>query len=93
MVSDHSPCTAELKRFDIGDFGVAWGGIALGSDADFCVFAPDDAFVVNPEHLYHKNQVTPYAGRPLAGVVRGTWLRGTRIDDEPRGQLIARGEA
>lgn len=28
IVSDHSPCTAELKRFDVGDFGVAWGGIA-----------------------------------------------------------------
>jgi allantoinase len=28
VVSDHSPCTAELKRFDTGDFGAAWGGIA-----------------------------------------------------------------
>jgi allantoinase len=28
VVSDHSPCTPELKRFDIGDFGLAWGGIA-----------------------------------------------------------------
>ncbi|MFD8500489.1 allantoinase AllB [Amycolatopsis sp. NPDC059657] len=28
VVSDHSPCTAELKRFDSGDFGEAWGGIA-----------------------------------------------------------------
>jgi allantoinase len=28
VVSDHSPCTAELKRFDTGDFGQAWGGIA-----------------------------------------------------------------
>ena len=28
VVSDHSPCTAELKRFDTGDFGDAWGGIA-----------------------------------------------------------------
>jgi allantoinase len=28
VVSDHSPCTPELKRLDIGDFGVAWGGIA-----------------------------------------------------------------
>jgi allantoinase len=28
VVSDHSPCTAELKRQDTGDFGVAWGGIA-----------------------------------------------------------------
>ena len=28
IVTDHSPCTVDLKRFDIGDFGVAWGGIA-----------------------------------------------------------------
>jgi allantoinase len=28
VVSDHSPCTASLKRFDTGDFGAAWGGIA-----------------------------------------------------------------
>jgi allantoinase len=28
VVSDHSPCTADLKRLDTGDFGVAWGGIS-----------------------------------------------------------------
>jgi allantoinase len=28
IVSDHSPCTAELKRLETGDFGQAWGGIA-----------------------------------------------------------------
>ena len=28
VVSDHSPCVPELKRFDTGDFGEAWGGIA-----------------------------------------------------------------
>jgi allantoinase len=28
VVSDHSPCTPELKRMDSGDFGDAWGGIA-----------------------------------------------------------------
>ncbi|MFC6287707.1 allantoinase AllB [Nocardioides sp. GCM10027113] len=28
VVSDHSPCTAELKRRDTGDFAEAWGGIA-----------------------------------------------------------------
>jgi allantoinase len=28
VVSDHSPCTPELKRLDLGDFGQAWGGIA-----------------------------------------------------------------
>ncbi len=28
VVSDHSPCTPELKRSDTGDFAAAWGGIA-----------------------------------------------------------------
>ena len=28
VVSDHSPCTPELKRKDTGDFAAAWGGIA-----------------------------------------------------------------
>ncbi|KAK9768377.1 Allantoinase [Basidiobolus ranarum] len=28
VVSDHSPCTPELKRFDSGDFTAAWGGIS-----------------------------------------------------------------
>jgi allantoinase len=28
VVSDHSPCTPELKRLDVGDFGLAWGGVS-----------------------------------------------------------------
>jgi allantoinase len=28
VVSDHSPCTPDLKRLDTGDFAAAWGGIA-----------------------------------------------------------------
>lgn len=28
VVSDHSPCAPELKKFDAGDFMAAWGGIA-----------------------------------------------------------------
>ena len=28
VVSDHSPCTADLKQRGGGDFGEAWGGIA-----------------------------------------------------------------
>lgn len=138
IVSDHSPCTPELKRFDIGDFGVAWGGIAsvevglsaiwseartrgftladvsrwmsqrpaeiaglrhkgriaLGYDADFAVFEPDAGRVVDPSLLHHRHPVTPYAFRPLAGVVRETWLRGRRVTGaEPTGQLLTRGNA
>jgi allantoinase len=28
VVSDHSPCTVDLKHLDVGDFAAAWGGIA-----------------------------------------------------------------
>ena len=28
VVTDHSPCTPDLKRQDTGDFAAAWGGIA-----------------------------------------------------------------
>ena len=143
IVSDHSPCTPELKRLDLGDFAQAWGGISSlqlglsdvwtearrrgftladvvrwmaerpaqlvglqrkgriepGYDADFCVFAPDDGFVVDPATLFHRNPITPYAGRHLDGVVRSTWLRGHEVGsaepagDRPRGHLLTRGEA
>lgn len=66
------------------------GTIAPGFDADFCVLAPDESFVVDPDRLYHRNRLTPYAGRTLMGVVRETWLRGEPVDlRNPRGQLLS----
>ncbi len=69
------------------------GRIAVGYDADFSVFAPDEPFVVDVDTLQHKNALTPYDGRTLTGVVRSTWLRGAAIDIEadPRGRLLTRG--
>ena len=138
VVSDHSPSTADLKHFETGDFGTAWGGIsslqlglaavwtearersftlgdvvgwmsrgpadqtgltrkgriAVGADADFAVFAPDERQTIDAARLQHKNPITPYAGRQLSGVVRSTWLRGVRIDiaEPPRGRQLTRGE-
>jgi allantoinase len=137
VVSDHSPCTPELKAHDTGAFADAWGGIsslqlalpvvwtearrrghglvdvarwmaagpadraglrrkgriAVGNDADFCVLAPEETFVVDPSRLAHRSPVTPYAGRELVGVVRGTWLGGRPVDTDgpPRGRLLRRG--
>ncbi|MCP3423467.1 allantoinase AllB [Nocardioides pinisoli] len=137
VVTDHSPCTADLKLRDTGDFADAWGGIAslqlglpvvwtgarergvplsdvvrwmataparrvglagkgeiaVGADADLCVFAPDETWVVDAAALHHKNPVTPYAGRTLTGTVRATWLRGRPVDLSagPRGRLLRRG--
>jgi allantoinase len=135
VVSDHSPCTPELKRSDTGDFAAAWGGIAsvqlglpvvwtaarqrgfaladvvswmarrsadlvgltrkgrlaVGADADLVAFDPDDTFLVDPRKLHHRNPVTPYAGRTLTGVVRTTWLRGSRVTgDRPGGVFLER---
>jgi allantoinase len=70
------------------------GRLAVGSDADLCVFAPDESFVVDAARLQHRNPVTPYASRRLDGVVRGTWLRGRPIEPGgPRGRFLVRGEA
>ena len=67
------------------------GRIAPGYDADFCIFAPDEGFTVDPARLYHRHKVTPYAGRRLFGVVRGTILRGEPAGPAPpRGRLLAR---
>ena len=68
------------------------GQLALGYDADFAVFAPDEAFVVDVSKLKHKNPITPYDGKALSGVVRKTFLRGAAVDGQtPTGRLIRRG--
>jgi allantoinase len=70
------------------------GRIAPGYDADFCVFAPDESFTVDPARLHHRHPVTPYAGHRLRGVVRCTILRGEPVEAaRPRGRLLARGGA
>ena len=36
VVSDHSPCTPDLKILDKGDFMEAWGGIASVQLGMYC---------------------------------------------------------
>jgi allantoinase len=69
----------------------AKGRIAVGADADFSIFAPDDEFVVDETKLYHRNPMTPYVGRTLTGTVRRTFLGGQAVDPSlPRGRLLGR---
>lgn len=63
----------------------AKGRIAVGADADLCVFAPDQDQVVADA------RPTPYDGALLTGVVRQTWLRGLPVDEVARGRLMRRG--
>jgi allantoinase len=70
------------------------GSIAPGQRADFCVFAPDETFVLRPDMLRQRYPLTPYLGQRLRGVVRETWLAGAPVEPgERRGQLVSAGAA
>lgn len=72
------------------------GRIAAGCDADLVVFDPDAARTVDATRLFQRHPVTPYAGRPLHGVVLETLLRGRSIYERgrpsgrPEGQWVRR---
>jgi allantoinase len=55
-------------------------------------FAPEKTFTVDPARLHHRHSPTPYAGQHLLGVVEATWLRGVRVDSQPRGMLLSAGD-
>lgn len=70
------------------------GSLVPGADADLVVFDPDATTVVDPERLYHRHSLTPYAGMQLRGAVRTTFLRGEIVFQDggvmsrPRGKMI-----
>lgn len=72
------------------------GDLAVGMDADICVFDDIAEWVVEPSTMLFRNKVSPYQGQKLRGVVRETWLRGERIftraagfsNDRPSGKLL-----
>lgn len=74
------------------------GSLETGNDADLCVFAPEETFLVDARELWHRNPISAYHGRRLAGTVRQTWLRGRCVHDAatsssgqtPRGRLLSR---
>ena len=143
VVSDHSPCTPQLKHIDSGDIEHAWGGIsslqfglsliwtearergyaieqiidwmatrparfaglgqrkgriAVGYDADFCVFDDTAQYVIEVDMIKYRHKVTPYEGRRVSGIVRRTFVRGHEVfaDGEilstPLGQPLLRAQ-
>lgn len=95
---------ARSRGFSLGDVAIwmsegpaklagltAKGSIAVGRDADFCVFAPDETVLVDPATCHHRNPGTPYDGQVLTGAVRSAILRGERVDGaQARGRLLKR---
>jgi allantoinase len=59
--------------------------IAEGYDADFCVWAPDEEFLVHKDSIQHQIKSSPYVDRRLKGVVHATVLRGCLIYEKDTG--------
>ncbi|KAJ1667012.1 Allantoinase [Coemansia sp. RSA 1813] len=137
IVSDHSPCTPDLKLHPCcggkiaadsveGDFVKAWGGIAsvgiglpllwtegqkrglsfqdivrlicertavhsglrdrkgkiaVGLDADFVVWSPEEENKITADKLHFRNKLTPYKERVCKGAVHQTVVRGSVVYD------------
>ncbi|XP_055704676.1 allantoinase isoform X2 [Phlebotomus papatasi] len=75
----------------------SWKGrIAVGYDADFCVWDPDASFAITSDIIHFQNKANPYMGKVVRGKVHATVLRGLIVfkEDEPfanpMGKLILR---
>jgi allantoinase len=68
------------RRFDLQNKG----GIAVGNDADLTLVDLHGEYCLQPENLFQKHRLTPYAGRQFRGAIRRTILRGTTIFQEGR---------
>jgi len=72
------------------------GTIAIGFEADFVVWRPEEQFIVDKSALLHRHKISPYNNEHLIGVVQKTFLRGRKIYDDhevmtvPTGQFLLR---
>lgn len=55
------------------------GELAVGFDADICVFDDEAEWVVEPSTMLFRNKCSPYQGRVMKGMVKETLLRGQKI--------------
>ncbi|MFT3887506.1 MAG: allantoinase AllB [Arachnia sp.] len=83
------PLSALLPLFTTGPARVAGlagaGEIAVGRPAHLTVFGPDRPMPVNAHELQHRNKISAYDGRVLAGRFLRTWLHGESIFDAKAG--------
>ncbi|KAJ2462734.1 hypothetical protein EV174_007064, partial [Coemansia sp. RSA 2320] len=57
------------------------GRIAIGLDADFVVWDPEENNRIDAEKLHFRNKLTPYHERTCQGLIHRTIVRGTAVYD------------
>ncbi|KAK6841205.1 heavy metal tolerance protein [Apiospora arundinis] len=55
------------------------GALAVGMDADVCVFDEAEEWVLQSQGMHWKNRCSPWEGKQFRGRVKETWLRGTKV--------------
>ena len=74
------------------------GKIAIGYDADLVVWNEEQLFTVTENRIHHRHKLTPYLNEQLLGVVKMTYVGGTKVYDEEKfanvtaGKMILRGQ-
>lgn len=75
---------------------IGWGDhkgqIKLGYDADLVLWDPEARFTVQPEQIFFRHPVTPYAEQELYGVVARTWVRGQEVFAQGQHSTVAQGQ-
>ena len=70
------------------DFGIhpQKGSLAIGSDADLVLFAPDEPWTIKKEDLRVLNPISAFIGLKGKGKVKRVYLRGEKIVD--KGKIV-----
>ena len=60
-------------------FNLPTSSLAVGEAADFCLFNPDEEWVVCAETLKSKGRNTPLLNKTVSGKVTATWVAGHKV--------------
>ncbi len=72
------------------------GSIEIGNKADFCIWDPEEEFIVTEDIIQHKHKASPYLNEKLFGTITATYVNGVcvyengKLIESNKGELILR---